>query len=83
MLQVMKAMEETTIRAAITGDYGAALQAFTMNPLVPAGKTAKTLLDQLLYAHKEHLPQFADKIAEIEADQPEDVKYIDELMTTN
>ena len=83
MLQVMKAMEETTIRAAITGDYGAALQAFTMNPLVPAGKTAKTLLDQLLYAHKEHLPQFADKIAEIEADQPEDVKYIDELMKSN
>ena len=83
MLQVMKGMEETTIRAAITGDYGAALQAFTMNPLVPAGKKAKTILDQMLYAHKEYLPQFADKIAEIEANQPEDVKYIDELMKSN
>lgn len=31
----MKAMEETVIRAAINGDYGAALHAFTINPLVP------------------------------------------------
>ncbi|MEY8292068.1 6-phospho-beta-glucosidase [Carnobacteriaceae bacterium 52-44] len=83
MLQIMKGMEETTIRAAITGDYGAALQAFTANPLVPGGKTAKTLLDQMLYAHKDYLPQFADKIAEIEANQQEDVQYVDELMKSN
>ena len=83
MLQVMKGMEETVIRAAITGDYGAALQAFTVNPLVPAGQTAKTLLDQMLYAHKDYLPQFADKIKEIEENQPEDVQYVDELMKSN
>lgn len=83
MLQVMKGMEETTIRAAITGDYGAALQAFTINPLIPSGKTAKTLLDQMLYAHKKYLPQFADKIKEIEKNQPEDVQYVDELMKSN
>lgn len=82
-LQLMKAMEETTIRAAITGDYGAALQAFTMNPLIPAGHLAKTLLDQMLYAHKEYLPQFANKIKEIESQQSDDVQYIDELMETN
>ena len=83
LLQGMKAMEETVIRAAITGSYGAALQAFTINPLVPGGTTAKTLLDELLYVHKEHLPQFAEKIAEIEANQPETVAYVDELMKSN
>lgn len=83
MLQVMKGMEETVIRAAIDGDYGAALHAFTINPLVPGGHTAKTLLDQMLYAHKEYLPQFADKIKEIEENQAEDVQYIDELMKSN
>jgi 6-phospho-beta-glucosidase len=36
-----------------------------------------------LYAHKDHLPQFAEKIAEIEANQPETVAYVDELMKSN
>jgi len=67
LLELMKDMELTTIEAAYTGDYGKALQAFTINPLVPSGKIAKTLLDEMLVAHKEHLPQFKDKIAELEA----------------
>lgn len=83
MLQVMKGMEETVIRAAIEGNYGAALHAFTINPLVPGGQTAKRVLDELLYAHKDHLPQFADKIAEIEAEQPDVIAYVDELMQSN
>ncbi|MGX7419335.1 6-phospho-beta-glucosidase [Carnobacterium gallinarum] len=83
LIQGMKAMEETVIRAAIDGDYGAALHAFTINPLVPGGKMSKTLLDELLIAHKAHLPQFADKIAEIEANQPETVAYVTELMKSN
>ncbi len=58
LLQVMKAMEELTIEAAVTGDYATALQAFTLNPLVPSGDIAQTVLDELLDAHKEHLPQF-------------------------
>jgi 6-phospho-beta-glucosidase len=29
-----------------------------INPLVPGDKTAKELLDEMLEAHKEHLPQF-------------------------
>jgi Alpha-galactosidases/6-phospho-beta-glucosidases, family 4 of glycosyl hydrolases len=66
-LQVMKAMEECTIEAAITGDYGKALQAFTLNPQVVSGQVAKDLLDEMLVAHKDYLPQFADKIAELEA----------------
>ncbi len=82
-LQLMKAMEETTIRAAVSGDYGVALQAFTMNPLIPAGHKAKTLLDQMLYANKKYLPQFAEKIKEIEKYQLDDINYIDKLMESN
>lgn len=68
LLQLMKDMELTTIEAAVTGDYGKALQAFTINPLVPSGNIAKTLLNELLVAHKKHLPQFKEKIAELEAE---------------
>jgi len=66
MVQLMKAMEEVTIEAAVTGDYGKALQAFTINPLVPSGKIARTLLNEMLVAHKEHLPQFKETIKKIE-----------------
>lgn len=65
-VQLMKAMEEVTIEAAVTGNYGTALQAFTINPLVPSGKLGRTILNEMLVAHKEHLPQFADTIAKIE-----------------
>lgn len=66
LLQGMKNMELVTIEAAYTGDYGKALQAFTVNPLVPSGKIAKELLNEMLIAHKAHLPQFSEKIAELE-----------------
>lgn len=66
-LQVMKNMELCVEEAAVTGDYGLALQAFIINPLIPSGETAKRVLDELLIAHKAYLPQFADKIAELEA----------------
>jgi len=67
LLQLMKDMELVTIEAAVTGDYGKALQAFTINPLVPSGSIAKEVLDEMLVAHKKHLPQFKDKIVELEA----------------
>ncbi|ORM57545.1 6-phospho-beta-glucosidase [Pantoea rodasii] len=80
MIQLMKAMEETVIEAAVSGDYGAALHAFTINPLIPAGDTAIKVLDQLLYAHKAYLPNFAHKIVEIERNQPEVVAFVDRLL---
>ena len=64
-LQIMKAMEECTIDAALSGDYGMVLQAFTINPLVQKGSEAKQVLDELLVAHEKHLPQFKEKIAEL------------------
>lgn len=71
ILQAMKAMEECTIKAAITGDYGLALEAFTLNPLVPAGQTAKRVLDELLIAHKKYLPNFAKTIEKLEKEKVE------------
>lgn len=64
-LQVMKAMEECTIEAAVTGDYGALLEAFTINPLIPMGASAKRVCDELLVAHQKYLPQFEGKIKAI------------------
>ncbi len=66
-LQCMKAMEECVIEAAITGDYGKALEAFCLNPQVENGKKAQCVLNELLVAHEKYLPQFAEKIAELKA----------------
>lgn len=65
-LQQMKAMEELTIEAAVTGDYGKALQAFALNPLIRSGKNAQAMLDEMLVANKAYLPQFKDVIIELE-----------------
>jgi 6-phospho-beta-glucosidase len=67
MVQIMKGMEETTISAAVTGNYNKALHAFTINPLVPSGKIAKEILDEMLLAHKKHLPQFKEVIDKLES----------------
>ncbi len=65
-LQCMKAMEECTIEAAITGNYGLALEAFALNQLIPTGENAKRVLDELLIAHKKYLPQFKSVIEKLE-----------------
>ncbi|MGM0239986.1 6-phospho-beta-glucosidase [Enterococcus sp. AZ103] len=67
-LQVMKAMELLTIEAAVTGDYNTVLQAFTINPLIPSGKTAKRVMDELFIAHKEYLPNFKATIEKLMAE---------------
>lgn len=51
-LQCMKNMELCVEEAAVTGDYGLALQAFILNPQIPSGENAKRVLDELLIAHK-------------------------------
>ena len=60
-------MVRLVIEAAATGNYGKAIQAFNVNPLIPSGTYAKDLLNEMLVAHKDYLPQFKDKIAELEA----------------
>ena len=51
-LQIMKAMEETVIGAAISGDYGTLLKAFEINPLIRHGKGAKAMMDEMLVANE-------------------------------
>ncbi|MCL9978114.1 6-phospho-beta-glucosidase [Enterococcus faecium] len=75
-LQVMKNMELLTIEAAVTGDYGTALQAFTINPLIRSGKTAKRIMDELFIAHQQYLPQFKETISRL---KEEGIKVQDEL----
>lgn len=58
LIQTIKSFERVTIEAAITGDYNTALLAMTINPLVGSDKIAKQILDEMLEAHKDYLPQF-------------------------
>lgn len=65
-LKLMKNMELCIEEAAVTGDYALALQAFIMNPLISNGDSAQQVLNELLIAHQAYLPQFKDKIKELE-----------------
>ncbi|MFC5650457.1 6-phospho-beta-glucosidase [Paenibacillus solisilvae] len=58
LLQIVKAYEELTVKAAAEGDYLAGLQALTIHPLVGSAKLAKQLLDEIIEANREYLPQF-------------------------
>lgn len=58
LVQTIKSFEKLVVDAAFEGDYNKALLALTINPLIPSEKMAKILLDELLEAHKEYLPQF-------------------------
>lgn len=62
LVQQIKSFERVGAEAAVTGDYKTALLAMTINPLVPGDKVAKEILDEMLEAHKEHLPQFFTKV---------------------
>jgi 6-phospho-beta-glucosidase len=62
LVQQIKSFERVAAEAAVTGDYNTALLAMTINPLVPSDKVAKVILDEMLEAHKEHLPQFFKKV---------------------
>jgi len=58
IVQQIKSFERIGAEAAVTGDYHRALLAMTINPLVPSDTIAKIILDEMLEAHKEHLPLF-------------------------
>ncbi|MEH7107815.1 6-phospho-beta-glucosidase [Bacillus sp. JJ1764] len=58
LVQQIKSFERVAAEAAVTGDYNTALLAMTINPLVPSDKIGKQILDEMLEAHKEYLPQF-------------------------
>jgi 6-phospho-beta-glucosidase len=59
LVQQVKAYEELTIEAALTGDRSVAFRALLANPLVPDAETAGALLAAILDADRAHLPRFA------------------------
>jgi 6-phospho-beta-glucosidase len=58
LVQQLKSFERTAIDASISGDYGTALLAMTINPLVPSDRVAKIILNEMLEEHRKYLPQF-------------------------
>jgi 6-phospho-beta-glucosidase len=58
LLQLIKAFEALTVQAAVHGDEAAALQALTINPLVPSASAARNILKDILAENAEFLPQF-------------------------
>ncbi|MGO4540121.1 6-phospho-beta-glucosidase [Paenibacillus sp. 2TAB19] len=61
LLHAVKTYESLTIKAAVTGDRGIALQAMVHHPLVPSIAVAKQLLDEMLESNKSYLPLFFAK----------------------
>ena len=59
LVQHVKAYEQLTVQAAVSGDREAAVWALVNNPLVGSYHAAVELVDRLIEAHKEFLPAFA------------------------
>jgi Alpha-galactosidases/6-phospho-beta-glucosidases, family 4 of glycosyl hydrolases len=58
LVQQVKTYERLAIDAAVSGDRAPALAALTANPLGPAAEDASSLLDDILAANREYLPNF-------------------------
>ncbi|SDX32213.1 6-phospho-beta-glucosidase [Paenibacillus sp. CF384] len=58
LIHAVKTYEQLTIEAAVTGSRDIALQAMVHHPLVPSVEIAIKLLDEMLEANKDYLPQF-------------------------
>ncbi|HSS35423.1 MAG TPA: 6-phospho-beta-glucosidase [Patescibacteria group bacterium] len=59
LVQAVKAYEELTIAAAVSGDEQIALKALLANPLVPDLQAAEGLLDAIIEVNLRFLPNFA------------------------
>jgi 6-phospho-beta-glucosidase len=68
-LQAVKKYEVLTVKAAVEGNYHAALEALVANPLVTSFNQAKAALDELLIAHKQYLPKFSKVVDCLEHDE--------------
>lgn len=62
----IKAFEQLTIKAALSGKYEDAFVALAINPLMQSEKLTKVVLDEMLIANKKHLPQFKEVIERLE-----------------
>ncbi|WP_027340769.1 6-phospho-beta-glucosidase [Halonatronum saccharophilum] len=61
LIQSVKAYEELSVEAGVSGDYGLSLQALALHPLIPSVKVAKGLLDEIIEQNRDYLPQFSNK----------------------
>jgi len=68
-IQASKHYEILAVEAAVEGSYLKALEALVASPIVTSFEKAKNALDELLVAHKEYLPNFADAIAKLEKNE--------------
>lgn len=60
-VQMIKTFERLVCEAAVTGNRDLAVTALNMNPLCTSDTDANIVIDELIEAHKEYLPQFACK----------------------
>lgn len=58
LVSQIKSFEMLAAKAAVYGDYNVAYLALCINPLIPSDDLAKTILDEMMEAHKDYLPQF-------------------------
>ncbi|MDR0323238.1 MAG: 6-phospho-beta-glucosidase [Treponema sp.] len=59
LMQAVKAYEKLTVRAAINGSRADALAALMVHPLIGDYHKAKAVLDEMIAANLEYLPEFA------------------------
>ena len=65
IVQQLKSFEKLTCKAAVSGRYEDAFVAMVTNPLVQSEKVGRLVLEELLLAHEDHLPQFKEVIASL------------------
>ncbi|MDU5021505.1 MAG: 6-phospho-beta-glucosidase, partial [Clostridiales bacterium] len=65
LLNQIKSFEILTAKAAVLGDYDTSIQALSINPLVTSDELAEIIMNEMLIAHEEYLPQFKSKIDEL------------------
>lgn len=58
LVQQIKSFERIAAEAAVTGDYNKVVLALTINPLTPSDTIVKQIVDEMMDAHKDYLPQF-------------------------
>lgn len=57
-VHMMKTFERLVCEAAVTGNRDLAVTALNVNPLCPSDTLANQVIDELIEAHKDDLPQF-------------------------
>lgn len=57
-VHMMKTFERLVCQAVITGDKNLAVTALNMNPLCQSDADANIVVEELIKAHQEYLPQF-------------------------